>query len=281
MYDITKRVWDVWQFYDQVLNERIKKISEISGVGIEHFVKINPAEMIYRNKYQTISGYEYIRIGDWIQEHKTDDKTFLISPLDKIEETANQVGYKSNTTVDRKIRASKCEVVELPTPVAQDFFIRNHRQSPPLVRGSAISVGLVFKGEIVAVMLYDISNGAIRGNNDEYELVRLAIKAGARVHGGASKLQKACEDIFQKIGVTEIYSYSNATINSGAVYKQLGFNEGRISNGQPFVIMEDNRLERLVNLYPDTTDKILAKKGRIATRVGGNKKWIKKIEKPT
>ncbi len=278
-FDITDRVNQLWTYYDEVLEERLAKIAEIAEVDRSHLVKINPAEFIEKSRYQTIRGYKYTNIREWIKEHKVDDQTFLISPLDKIEETAAQIGYKSNTQIERTIRAGKCEVLPMPIGAAQDFFIRNHRQSPPLVRTDAICFCLTYKDEVVAVMLYDISNGAVRGNNDKYELVRLSIAKNARVHGAASKLQKACEATFIEMGVDEIYSYSNATINSGAVYRELGFEEKRIDEGQPFVILENNKLERLINLFPESTDKKLAARGRIKTHVGGNKMWIKKLGK--
>lgn len=264
-------------YYADVLTDRIKAISELSGVDRRQLIPINPADFIERNKEQFIQGYKYQKIQDWITQVKTDDKTFLISPLDAIEETAAQVSYKSATNLTRTLRASKCLVLPCPVSVACDFFIRNHRQSPPLVRDSAVCFALVYAGEIVAVMLYDISNGAVRGKKKDYELVRLAISKGTRVHGGASKLQAACENTLRDMGITKVYSYSNATINSGAVYAQLGFRGTKVQRGQTFVLMEDNRIERLINLHPWSTDQALAAKGRIKTHLGGNLLWTKEI----
>ena len=239
IYDVTSRVHEAWEYFDKLLDERLEKIAELSGTSLDHFVKINPAEFLEKNKYQQIQGYQYVKIRDWIVEHKKDDQTFLISPEDAIEETAAQVSYKSGTEIRRNIRASKCEVLPCPIELAQDFFIRNHRQSAPIVRASAVCFALAFKGEVVAVMLYDISNGAVRGRKKDYELVRLSISKGTRVHGGASKLQNACEETLREMGVSKIYSYSNATINSGAVYEKLGFTTSKVDGGQPFVIMKD------------------------------------------
>ena len=125
--------------------------------------------------------------------------------------------------------------------------------------------------------LRHISNGAVRGRKQNYELVRLAISKGTKIHGGASKLQQACEDTLREMGVSKIYSYSNATINSGAVYEKLGFEGGKIDGGQPFVILNDNRIERLINLHPISTDKALAEQGWLKTHLGGNKMWVKQI----
>ena len=277
IYDITDRVAEAWKYYDELLDTRIAEISRISGVDPEHFVKINPAEFIEKNRFQRINGYRYQDIGAWIEMNKKDNGTFLISPLDAINETAAQCAYKSNEDIRRTLRASKCEVCPVPVPVAKDFFIRNHRQTVPNVTKQAVSLGLVYQDELVAVMLYDIQNGAIRGKNKAYELLRLSISKGTRVHGGASKLQQACEDVFREMKVTEIFSYSNATINSGGVYEKLGFTPRRIIGGQPFVIMDNNSIVRLITLHPESTDEKLAKHNWIKTHVGGNRFWLKHV----
>lgn len=276
VYDITERVAAVHDYFDKLLDERIQKISELSEVPAERLIKINPADFIEKIQFQKIRGYQYRKVKDYINENKRDD-TFLISPIDAIEETAAQISYKAGTEIWRTIRASKCNVLPCPTNLALDFFIRNHRQSAPLVRQTAVSFGLVYNDELVAVMLYDISNGAIRGRKKQYELVRLSISKGTRIHGGASKLQKACEETLQRMGVHEIYSYSNATINSGAVYKALGFDGSKVDSGQPFVIQKNNSITRLILLHPDSTDEALALRGWIKCLLGGNRTWKKEI----
>lgn len=277
VYDMTKRVEELRAYFDEMLEEHIKEISKLSEVPREQFKKINPAEFIEKNKWQKIDGYEFKSIRNWIVENKTDDKTFLISPVDAIEETAAQVSYKSGTEIWRTVRASKCEVLPVPVPLAMDFFIRNHRQSAPLVRDTAVCFGLVKDSELLAVMLYDISNGAVRGRKKNYELVRLSISKGTRIHGGASKLQQACEATLKEMGIHAIYSYSNATINSGAVYVKLGFDGRRVDYGQPHVITKNNEITRLINLHPNSTDEALALRGWLKCKLGGNRTWTKKI----
>lgn len=277
VYDITDRVHSAREYFDGFISDRIAQISRLSGVPVEQFKKINPVDFLEKNKYQRIDGYEYRNIRDYIVNEKTDDRIFLVSPVDAVRETAAQVSYKSDVNIRRTIRASKCEVCPCPTELAQDFFVRNHRQTAPLIRKTAVCFGLVFCGELVAVMLYDISNGAVRGKKQNYELVRLAISRGTRIHGGASKLQAACEDALRVLGVSEIYSYSNATINSGAVYERLGFVGKKIERGQPFVVMNNNKITRLVNLTPISTDKALAAHGWLQCHLGGNKIWYKNI----
>lgn len=275
-YDVTDRVRSAWAYFDKLLEERIGQIEAASGVSREHFVKINPMEFCEKNPLQEIRGYKYQQIREWITKTKTDDN-FLISPLDDVTLTANQISYKTNEKIIKTIRASKCEIVPVPKQAALDFYIRNHRQTAPAFKRSAICFGLEHKGELVAVMQYDRSNGGVRGAKKEYELVRLSIRHGYKIHGAASKLQKACEETLKALGETEIYSYSNATINTGAVYKQLGFTDLGASEGQPHVLRGDNSLIRLLNLYPHTTNKALAVRGHIKCYLGGNRTWVKKI----
>lgn len=279
LFDITERAAEAREFFDELLTRNIKKISEISGIPTEQFKKINPVDFLERNKYQAIQNYTYQDIGEWITKNKTDE-TFLINPTDAVEETAAQVSYKSYVKITRSIRASKCQVMPVPKNLAKDFFIRNHRQSQPLISSNSVCYGLAYNDELVAVMLYDISAGAVRGRNKNYELVRLSISKGTQIHGGASKLQGACEATLWQMGITRIYSYSNATINTGAVYQKLGFSGSFIESGQPFVILGNNKIERLINLYPVSTNRELAKHGWMKCHLSGNRMWTKTIIPP-
>ena len=90
-------------------------------------------------------------------------------------------------------------------------------------------------------------------------------------------MQNACEATLREIGINKIYSYSNATINSGAVYEKLGFKGKKVEGGQPFVILKNNKITRLINLFPNSTDEKLALHGWIKVHLGGNKTWVKEI----
>lgn len=277
IYDMTERVKECWMFYDKVLDEKIKHISELSAVPAEKMVKINPAEFIEKNKWQIIDGYKYKRIGAWLREMKQDDN-YLISPLDDDVKTAAQISYKEkNATI--RIRASKCKVIPLNNESALAFYLRNHRQTLPNLRETAINFGLLYDGQLVGAMTYDLSGGGVRGKSKakDYELMRLAFARGYSIAGGASRLEKHCEEALKHYGQSRIFSYSNATINSGKVYEALGFIDKKIDDGQPFVICENNQIIRLLSLHPRSTDKYLAIDGRLKTHVGGNKLWRKEI----
>ena len=277
MYNMTERVVEAWKYYDEMLDKRIAKISELSKVPIEKFVKINPAEFIVKNRYQVINGYNFKQIGRWIAENKT-ESNYLISPLDDLVRTANQISYKEKIGTIR-IRGSKCKLVRVHSEMALDFYRRNHRQSLPNLRKNALSWGLIYNGKLVGCMTYDKTDGAVRGESKKnmYELMRLAFAHGYSIAGGASRLQKHCEESLRQLGEKRIFSYSNATINNGKVYDALGFVCKKIDNGQPFAILRNNKIVRLITLHPNSTDKALAEYYRLKSHIGGNRLWTKEI----
>ena len=284
-YDLTDQVRRAWEHFDKLLDVKIQHIHELTGVEKERLVKLNPAEFI-RDKHDNviIEGYHYQKLGDWVARTKTPDN-FLISPMDEEVETSNQICYKTGQT-ERKLRAHKCQVLPIPNMVARRFFIKNHRQSLPNLTTNAINYALVYEGEIVAVMSYDLTGGAVRGlqKADKYELLRLSIKHGTQINGGASKLQKQCEEAIRHQGCTEIFSYSNATINEGNVYKQLGFTQSAIESGQAWVVERDFKLIRLANCCERHSNGQgarnidLNRRGAFKVYITANRTWIKNIE---
>jgi len=276
LFDATERVQKAWNYFDKLLDEKIANIAKLSGVDPDKIGKINPAEFIEKSAFVNIRDYEYKEIGRWLRENKTDEN-YLISPLDDDQLSANQIGYKEHIGNER-IRASKCELVPINGRQALLFFRRNHRQTLPRITTASVSYGLIHKGQLVGVMTYDKTAGGIRGHQHaNYELLRLAFAHGKQIMGGASKLQKACEATMLALGETEIFSYSNATINTGKVYAALGFERTAVLGGQPFVIMEDNSIVRLITLHPHSTDKALARAGRLKAHIGGNITWTKRL----
>lgn len=287
IYDLTDHVKRAWEYFDNLLDIKIQQIHELTGVEKERLIKLNPAEMIRdKKKNLYIENYHYQKVGDWVASVKTPD-TFCICPIDEVVETANQICYKTGQT-ERKIRAHKCQVVPIPNAAARRFFVKNHRQSLPNLTTNAINYALVYEGEIVAVMSYDLTGGAVRGlqKANKYELLRLSIKHGTQVNGGASKLQKQCEEAIRHWGCTEIFSYSNATINEGNVYKQLGFTQSAIQDGQAWVIERDFSLVRLANCCAShgngkgAKNIDLLRRGAVEVHITANRTWIKDISLP-
>lgn len=276
IFDATQREREAREYYDKMLDKKLDRIAELSGVDRAKFEKINPADFIEPSEFQVINGYHHQQIGTWLREHKRDDN-YLISPLDDDQLTANQISFKEHIDTER-IRASKCQLEPIPARLALQFFRRNHRQTLPRITSASISYGLIYQSQLVGVMTYDKTAGGIRGHSHAgYELLRLAFAHGKQIMGGASKLEKACEATMANLGEKEIFSYSNATVNTGRVYAALGFEPTRIDGGQPFVIMEDFSLRRLIELYPHSTNKALARAHRLKTHIGGNITWTKRI----
>jgi hypothetical protein len=282
MVDYTDIVQTAWKHYDAVLEAKIQHIHELTGVEKERLIKINPLEFIESMPDMFIRDYQYQDLGEWVAKMKTPE-TFLISPIDEDVETANQICYKTGQTT-RKLRAHKCEVQPITKLAAKRFFVKNHRQSLPTLSDNSVSYALVFGGEVVAVMTYDYTQSAVRGlaKADKFELLRLSIKHGTQINGGASKLEKACEEAIRHWGCNEIFSYSNATINEGNVYRQLGFTQSAIETGQAWVVERDFSLVRLVNCcevrgLAGAKNSDLLKRRAVKVHVTANRTWVKDI----
>ena len=279
-YDLTDQVRRAWEHFDKLLDAKIQHIHELTGIERERLIKLNPMDFVEAMKNLEIRNYKYQDLGEWVAKTKTPD-TFLISPIDEEIETANQICYKTGQT-ERKLRAHKCQVLPISSLAARFFFIKNHRQSVPNLSNNAISYALVYNGEVVAVMTYDLTGGAVRGlqKANKYELLRLSIKHGTQINGGASKLEKQCEEAIRHFGCTEIFSYSNATINEGNVYKQLGFVTSNITRGQAWVVERDFSLVRLVTCCANgkgAKQSDLLRRGAVNVHVTANRTWIKDI----
>lgn len=282
IYDLTEHVNAAWKHYDEILEQKIIHIQQLTGIDRDRLIKLNPLEFVEKTKGLELRRYHFQDIGEFVARHKTPD-TFLISPIDEDIETANQIAYKTGQT-ERKIRAHKCSLQPIPALAARRFFVKNHRQSIPNLSNSSISYALVYEGEVVAVMTYDYTAGGVRGltKADKYELLRLSIKHGVQINGGASKLQQKCEECIRHQGCTEIFSYSNATINEGNVYKQLGFTQSAIQGGQAWVVERDFSLARLVTCCSNNggrgaRDIDLNRRGAVKCHVTANRTWTKDI----
>lgn len=279
MYNLTKQWQAAHAHFESLLQRKLDNIARLAGVDRSQLIPINPCNFLDHSSDLIIEGDAFGKIVDFIEKNKRDD-TFLISPMDADVETANQISYKT-ANIDRKIRASKCKAVPIPSCIALDFFVRNHRQSPPTISSDGVSFALVLEGETVAVMTYDLKKDAVRGKGKEgkFELLRLSIQHGVSVMGGASKLQKICEESLRGLGISQIFSYSNATINNGRVYEALGFTGGRVTAGRVFVIKTDFSLEGLAACSAKgiaTLDE-LHKRGYLRASIGGNRLWTKDI----
>lgn len=279
-YDLTDQVKAAWKHFDKMLDAKIDHIHELTGIEKERLIKLNPMDFVEKSEGLFISDYNYQGVGEWVAKTKTPD-TFLIAPIDEDVETANQICYKTGQT-ERKLRAHKCELLPISSLAAKRFFVKNHRQSIPNLSTNAVSYALVYNGEVVSVMTYDLTGGAVRGMQkaDKYELLRLSIKHGTQINGGASKLEMQCEECIRHQGCNEIFSYSNATINEGNVYKQLGFTQSAITQGQAWVVEKNFSLGRLVTCCANglgARNSDLYRRGAVKVHITANRLWVKNI----
>jgi len=113
-----------------------------------------------------------------------------------------------------KIYARKCEIREIDNDILRDFLNINHLQG--YGSGSSVRLGLFHNDELVSVMTFKVS-----GNTSE--LTRFCSKLGTTVIGGASKLLKYYQGIFEGT----ITSFSDNTYSDGGLYETLGFKETR------------------------------------------------------
>ena len=109
---------------------------------------------------------------------------------------------------DRKVNARDCVISYLNKKVSDDFLKKYHIQgSSPLSQ----NIGLLYKGEIVAVMSYTVEGNII--NIKRY-------CSSCNVRGGFSKIVS----YFRKSGYYEgAYTFSDNAISDGNLYKNNGF----------------------------------------------------------
>lgn len=274
IWNATEDVRRLRAHFDEMLRGRVAAIADLSGVPAQFIEPINPCDHLIKNVYIDIDGYQYKNENAFFADKPRD--IFRVSPLDEPRKTAEQIAYKHNATATR-IGARKC-AVSFVGKNALSFYSANHRQGLCNVTASAISAALVFCGEIVALMTYDKTGGGVRGEKRDYELLRLSIKRGYSVPGGASKLQRAIEERLREMGETSVFSYSNATINNGDVYAALGFRRGKCKVGQKTVLSTSGSLTRLLHLADGVRDiRSLAIYKRLVCCLSANIFWEKKI----
>ena len=277
--DLNKICQERWERIDKALDDKIAEINKRTGISKDKLIKLNPIEFCANNRYSTEPMNEkwLNDLCEFVKTNKADD-TYLIAPMDATEDTIKQILYKEHKSEKRE-RAKKYEVVDISPFMAKNFFRKNHRQSLPNISKRAVIKGLRKDNEIFAVMLYDKTQGAIRGTSrDMYELNRLSFRLGTSIMGGAGKLQKACEKSLAEMGEKKIFSFSNATINTGGVYRALGFEKIKLDASNPIVYLQNRETHaRLVHLYPYTSLQSCARRGVIICHFSANIYWEKEL----
>lgn len=183
----------------------------------------------------------------WHNEQNGKDKHYH---LNKLEET-NIKGYKLITILEdewlhkqnivkarlrnilnvypkERINARDCVVNLLPTVEAREFCNKFHLQGWGIC---SIKLGLIFDGNLVAVMTFSvpsIAKGSSNKNNGTYELNRYCTDPNYLIRGGASKLLAW---FTRNMSFKSIFSYADRRWSNGDLYYKLGFNF--IGNTEP------------------------------------------------
>ena len=112
-----------------------------------------------------------------------------------------------------RLPGRKTEVREIERDLARQFLNDNHLQG---YARSSVQLGLFYKDELVSVATFSKPRWAKKYN---WELIRMASKAGFTVQGGPSKLISE----FRKNYSGSLISYADRCWSTGNVYQQLGF----------------------------------------------------------
>jgi hypothetical protein len=137
--------------------------------------------------------------------------------------------------MSKKVFARNCEIKEVATPEANEFFEKNHLQGEAkLIK----AVGLFYEGELVSCIGFSKPHRQNMGNI--IHLSRFASKGGTSVVGGLSRM---CSHAFRGLG--EFVSFVHLRLSNGESYKKAGFE--LISEVAPDYWYFDSKKRRIVS----------------------------------
>jgi len=144
---------------------------------------------------------------------------------------ANLLGHTAD-----KIHARKCEIRQLTSDQASDFFTQTHIMGNGR---SNIRLGLFYQDQLVSAMSF-VNNNLSRKSTD-WEINRFSSKLNTAVVGGASRL---FSHFLTMVDPTQVISYADARWSDGGLYRTLGFNQ--VSTGTPnYWYVPTNELTRI------------------------------------
>lgn len=181
----------------------------------------------HKDKYDFINknlGYQYIQIweNEWIFK-KNIVKSIIINKL------------KLST---KKIFARKCEIREINTKIASDFFYNNHIHG---FVGGKIKLGLFYENQLVSSIII----GKSRYNNG-FEIIRFASALDTSIIGGFSKLLKCAID---KYNINILESFVELRYFDGSGYIKNNFTVSSITPPSYYYFKNNN----LAKLYHRST----------------------------
>jgi len=124
----------------------------------------------------------------------------------------------SNGSQSQKIRASKCEVLQIEKDIAEEFIEENHRQGKIFDQNSYFC-GLIYNDEIVAVMQFCSVRTSGMKKRYTQELVRFCVKKNYSISGAAGKLIKF---YIESKNPADFFTYQDTTGLNTDVYEKAG-----------------------------------------------------------
>lgn len=114
-----------------------------------------------------------------------------------------------------RVAARKCEIVDLTSAQAREFFDNNHIHG---YAASKVRLGLMYDGQLIYAMTFAQKN--ISRKNTEWEIQRMAGAANLIVQGGAGKL---FAEFRRRINPDTVVSYADSKWFTGNSYGNMGF----------------------------------------------------------
>lgn len=160
---------------------------------------------------------------------KKDYNLITVFESDSLEKVIATI--KSKLSVVNRLHARKCSIVQLETKVAREFNNDYHMHGH--CNGS-VNLGLYHSGELVMVL----TMGKSRFNSAfEWECVRMTVKNGLTVVGGASKLFNSFRT---KYNPESMMTFSDRRFGEGLVYQNCGFTRETDTNANYWYFNKSN-----------------------------------------
>lgn len=151
----------------------------------------------------------------------------------------------------RVLYARKLEIREIENSEAIEFCNKNHLQNGI---NSKVSIGLYNDTELVGTMTF--GKNRYKKNTDEWEMYRLAYKAGTVITGGAERMLKY---FITRYHPTEIISYCDISKFTGNVYTRLGFKATINDITEPNYVWQHSYKPITLSRYQTMKHKLLEK----------------------
>jgi hypothetical protein len=153
--------------------------------------------------------------------------------------------------IKNKIYARKCIIKEIKdTSIVRNFLDNNHIQG---YTHSSINLGLYNNDELVSLMTF--SKNRFKKNSNEWEMVRFCNKLNTNNIGGASKLFKYFNILYNTDKIP-VVSFSDRRFFKGSLYKILGF-EFEKNTSPSYIYWKDNRILNRMSCQKHKLDKLL------------------------